>query len=369
MRPVHNNPVIRTVIVLGMTVFALVLGAILLPPKAATPPRGSNRRRRPTRSGWRRPFFTHPIVNHRFPRSCWTRYATRSSGRKHPLATLIRRFLIKLSARPTQFLNIAAVFSVIFLLAVASQAQTYTVIDELLGQLPSVLAGGPTAVQGRDGAFYATSLLGGTSGLGTILKFTSSGTVTTLYSFDGTVGQYPSGGLTLGSDGNFYGTANRGSTAGNGSIFKVTSTGAVTLLHAFTNTGDGTNPAVPPVLGTDGNFYGSASGVDVSVTLANSTIYKITPSGNFSVIHTLDPVTEGSNVGYLILGINGNFYGAAVTGGVNGWGTIFKVTPTGALTVLHAFNNSDGRQRRRWPRQPMELCTALLSWGGRSATA
>ena len=226
----------------------------------------------------------------------------------------------------------------------ASPAQTYTVVDNLSGQLPSILAVGLTAAQGRDGDFYASSLEGGTHGLGAIFKFTASGTLTTLYSFDGTVGQFPYGGLTLGTDGNFYGTTNRGGSSGNGSVYKVTPAGVVTLLHTFTNTGDGTNPDIAPIQGNDGNFYGTASGVDVSTTLANSTIYKITPTGTFTMLHTLSPATEGSNVGYLILGADGNFYGQTGTGGANGWGTIFKVTPSGAFTLLHTFSNlADGR--------------------------
>ena len=133
--------------------------------------------------------------------------------------------------------------------AIPARAQTYSVVVEFFGQLPALPAVGPAAAQGRDGSYYGTSVEGGTSGLGTIFKITASGTLTTLYSFDGSVGQYPYGGLTLGTDGNFYGTTNRGGSAGFGSIYKVTPAGVVTSLHAFTNTGDGTNPSAAPVLG------------------------------------------------------------------------------------------------------------------------
>jgi uncharacterized repeat protein (TIGR03803 family) len=227
----------------------------------------------------------------------------------------------------------------------AAYAQTYTVLVDFFGQLPSLLAVGPAAVQGRDGNYYGTSVTGGTSDLGTVFKITPSGVLTTLYSFDGTIGEVPYGGLALGTDGNFYGATNRGGPSGFGSVYKITPAGVINTLHAFTNTGDGTNPSSAPVLGNDGNFYGTTSGVDVTVTEADSTIYKITPTGVFTVVRTINPATEGSNAGSIILGADGNFYGGTASGGADGWGTLFRVTPTGVFTLMHTFSNlADGRQ-------------------------
>lgn len=249
------------------------------------------------------------------------------------------------SSRTLAALGSAMLLLTFGLSAIPAQAQTYSVVIDFFGLPPALPAVGPAAAQGRDGSYYGTSVEGGTNGLGTIFKITASGTVTTLYSFDGSVGEYPFGGLTLGTDGNFYGTTNRGGSAGFGSIYKVTPAGVVTSLHTFTNTGDGTNPSAAPVLGNDGNFYGTTSGVDVSVTEANSTIYKVTPEGVFTVLHTLNPATDGSSAGPLTLGIDGNFYGGTAGGGANSWGTLFKVTASGAFTLLHTFTNlADGRQ-------------------------
>lgn len=44
----------------------------------------------------------------------------------------------------------------------------------------------------------------------------------------------------------------------------------------------------------------------------------------------------------LMQGRDGNFYGTAMNGGANGWGTVFKITPTGSLTTLHSFDHTDG---------------------------
>ncbi len=241
--------------------------------------------------------------------------------------------------------RLATALLALAVMTLSAHAQTYTVVVDFFGQLPELPAVGQAAVQGRDGNLYGTSVEGGTSGLGTVFKITPSGTLTTLYSFDGTVGEYPYGGLTLGTDGNFYGTANRGGSAGFGSVYKINPDGVITSIHTFTNDGDGTNPEVAPVLGSDGNFYGTSSGIDVSTTEANSTIYKVTPTGVFTTLHTLNPSTDGSGAAYLILGADGDFYGTASYGGVDSWGTLFKVTPTGAFTMLHAFTNgTDGTQ-------------------------
>jgi uncharacterized repeat protein (TIGR03803 family) len=69
-------------------------------------------------------------------------------------------------------------------------------------------------VQGRDGSFYGTTRYGGTNNLGTVFKITSTGALTSLYSFGGTNnGAYPVAGLVQGSDGNFYSTTEAGGSA------------------------------------------------------------------------------------------------------------------------------------------------------------
>jgi uncharacterized repeat protein (TIGR03803 family) len=78
---------------------------------------------------------------------------------------------------------------------------------------------------------------------------------------------------------------------------------------------------------------------------AGGTIFKITPSGAFSVLYNFTNASGGFPRGSLIQDANGNFYGATQFGGSKGYGTIFKVTSSGTFTVLYNFNGtSDGQK-------------------------
>src|SRR5260370_16629117 len=103
------------------------------------------------------------------------------------------------------------------------------------------------------GTSMAQSRSAGINNLGTVFNITPSGVLTTLYSFDGRDGSEPYGGGVQGKDGRFYGTTcgfNPPWTA-----FSITST------RQFTNLTSG----MPPcsfgnlLLGNDGNFYGAAN--------------------------------------------------------------------------------------------------------------
>ncbi|MGC1373603.1 MAG: choice-of-anchor tandem repeat GloVer-containing protein [Candidatus Sulfotelmatobacter sp.] len=154
--------------------------------------------------------------------------------------------------------------------------------------------------QGRDGNLYSTAPGGGAKSGGAVFKVTPAGTLSVLYSFTGggSDGFAPMGGLTLGTDGNFYGTTFEGGESNLGTVFKITSTGRLTTLYTFTGIGDGSTPQAPPIQGTDGNFYGTTTG---------GTVYELTPSGNLTTLYTFD--TGGSPTTPLVEGTDGNFYG------------------------------------------------------------
>ncbi len=197
-------------------------------------------------------------------------------------------------------------------------------------------------VQGSDGNFYGTTLYGGNNncylGCGTVFKMTSSGVLTSLYSFcsqpDCADGAQPFAGLVQGSDGNFYGTTSEGGTHGNGTVFNVTPSGALTTLYRFDGT-DGRDPYAGLIQATDDNFYGTTSAGGPN---NGGTVFKITADGMMmTILHSFcfkNGCPDGTSpLGALVQGTDGNFYGTTSTDGQSLYGTVFKLSliPTCAL--------------------------------------
>jgi uncharacterized repeat protein (TIGR03803 family) len=185
-------------------------------------------------------------------------------------------------------------------------------------------------VQGNDGNFYGTTVRGGTNDAGTVFKITSEGTLTTIWQFRGLSnnadGYYPEAGLIQGSDGNFYGSTTFGGTNKyHGALFKIASAGTLTPLWQFgslSNQADG-NTSNPLLQGSDGNLYGTGSGV--------GSVFRITPAGALTQMWAFSSVSNFLDgevpIGGLIQGSDGCLYGTTRDGGNHGnRGTIFKLT-------------------------------------------
>jgi uncharacterized repeat protein (TIGR03803 family) len=206
-------------------------------------------------------------------------------------------------------------------------------------------APGTNLVQASDGNFYGVTNGGDVStDYGTVFKITPSGSEAVLHDFSTTGGDgvNPNGTLAQDGTGNFYGTTFKGGAWGLGTVFKITPSGNETVLHSFGGANDGQKPNAGLILGNDGNFYGTTSAGGVN---AQGTVFKITPSGTQTVLYSFgttssDAASPGTA---LVSGTDGSFYGTTIAGGTNGWGTVFKVTTTGAETVLYSFGaGNDG---------------------------
>jgi uncharacterized repeat protein (TIGR03803 family) len=215
-----------------------------------------------------------------------------------------------------------------------------------------------------DGNFYGVTTTGGSStsctlglGCGTVFKLTPNGAMTVLHSFSATDGAYPVAALVEGTDGSLYGTTYaggsyssciNGSYVGCGTVFKITRAGALTTLHNF-NGSDGSLPSAPLIQAIDGNYYGTTSYGGAydncpSNTGTCGTVFKITPSGSLTTLHSFNGGDGGNPIAGLYQASNGNFYGATYdfgepvgvdcAGGYPLCGTVFKITPTGELTTL-----------------------------------
>jgi uncharacterized repeat protein (TIGR03803 family) len=179
-----------------------------------------------------------------------------------------------------------------------------------------------------------------------LLPCFSSRALTTLYSFtNGFDGSQPYAGLAFGNDGDFYGTCFDGGSNGFGSIYRISPSGALTTLHSF-DYGDGENPTAGLTLGFDGNFYGTTFGGGTN--LLYGTVFQISTNGAFNALYSFTNGSDGANpYGGLVQAGNGNFYGTTLEGGPGNYGTIFQIASTGALNPLYSFTNGvDGSQPR-----------------------
>jgi len=205
-------------------------------------------------------------------------------------------------------------------------------------------------VQHPNGNFYGTTPYGGANNRGTVFQITSSGALTVLYSFCSiggsacTDGSTPQASLIVGGDNNLYGTTYLGGAHGDGTVFKITTSGALTTLYSFSGP-DGANPVGALVQAGGGNFYGTtfAGGAN-----NDGTAFEITCGGSLTTLHTFsgpDGVNPEGNL--LLSNANGNLYGATLAGGNStSAGTLFEITTGGAFISVYDFcsrtNCTDG---------------------------
>jgi uncharacterized repeat protein (TIGR03803 family) len=188
-------------------------------------------------------------------------------------------------------------------------------------------------------------------------------TVKVLYNFDGTIGSNPANiSLTQGQDGQLYGTTVFGGTFGLGAIFKITPAGHVTALHSF-NRADGSYPGIGLTLGVDGNFYGAAQ---QGGTADYGVLFKMTPTGSLTILHNFS--NNGSDgifpVSPPTLASDGNFYGTTEFGGANGAGMVYKFTPAGVFTIIYNYDFTDGAGADFSPKQGGDGSLYLVAAGG-----
>jgi uncharacterized repeat protein (TIGR03803 family) len=200
-------------------------------------------------------------------------------------------------------------------------------------------------VQASDGNFYGTASQGGDGGesqaRGTIFRILASGEFKLLFTFatDGngnfTNGSQPFAGLVEGIDGALYGTTATGGANDAGVIFKISKAGRFQVLHHFCSQpgcADGSTPFALLALGNDGKLYGTASAGGGS---GAGTIFRITDAGTFTVLHTLNGSSDGSQpMGGLMQATDGNFYGATNTETDNLAANLVRVTPGGDFAVV-----------------------------------
>jgi uncharacterized repeat protein (TIGR03803 family) len=186
---------------------------------------------------------------------------------------------------------------------------------------------------------------GGANGCGTVFKITTSGTLTTLYTFctlgsPCTDGELPNSALVQATNGDFYGITGYGgaSSVSAGTVFKITPSGVLTTLYAFCTQGypctDGYSPWAALVQATDGDLYGTTTGGGAN-GLYDGTVFKITPSGTLTTLYSFCSESGCTDGAYpeagLVQATNGDLYGTTAEGGSDescseGCGTVFSLS-------------------------------------------
>jgi uncharacterized repeat protein (TIGR03803 family) len=191
-------------------------------------------------------------------------------------------------------------------------------------------------VLATDGNFYGTTLDGGSYDDGTVYKITPSGTLTTLLSFcslaNCTDGSGPVS-LMQADGGDLYGTTVLGGTSNDGTIFKITTTGSFTSLYSFAGS-DGEYPTGELILANDGYFYGTTYS---GGTASSGTIFKMTSGSALSTVYNFCSQAscsdgDGPNAA-LLQASDGNLYGTTAYGGSNNLGTVFSLSPAIPIAV------------------------------------
>jgi uncharacterized repeat protein (TIGR03803 family) len=96
------------------------------------------------------------------------------------------------------------------------------------------------------------------------------------------------------------------------------------------------------ILGTNGDLYGATlqGGANSAACQYGpcGTIFKITPGGALTTLYSFcsqTSCTDGNYPNGLVQATNGDLYGTTAYGGAYNSGTVFRLTSGGAFTTLH----------------------------------
>lgn len=193
------------------------------------------------------------------------------------------------------------------------------------------------------GLLIGTTARSGANGYGMVYSYDpGSSTLTTLASFGGTTGSYPTGHIFQDSQGNLYGSNENGVPGGQGTIWRMNAAdNSITTLYTFIQS----NGAYPGGVIPDGN--GNLYGATVSGGPGNSgVIYKTNMSSGSTTLYSINtaPATTGydANPG-LVMDSNGILYGTNSNGPGNNSGTAFSYnTTTQSQSQLVLFSGTKG---------------------------
>jgi len=199
-------------------------------------------------------------------------------------------------------------------------------------------------VEDVSGALYGACIYSG-GGMGSVFKINKNGSgYTILKHFNGPTDiGYIQNGLTL-SGTYLYGSGYYAATGTYGGVFRIHTDGTgYEVLHTFSVSTDGANPFTSPIVGNDGNLYGTTS---FGGTYGYGTIYTMNSNGNnFSVLKHFNTTDGTYSYTGIIQGSDGLLYGISNSSD-NGNPLLFRMNLNGSnYTVLKEFDfATEGQQ-------------------------
>ncbi len=191
--------------------------------------------------------------------------------------------------------------------------------------------------------FYTTGSRGGAHNAGSVFEATPNGTGHAVYSFRGARdGAEPESPL-IGVRGQLYGTTYAGGgiysslcNSGCGTVFAISPSGKEHVLHRFGTQTDGASPAAG-LLYYRGLLYGTtvAGGAH-----GQGAIFSLTLAGKERVLHSFGGTSSGGDGATPLSGLTeyqGALYGTTARGGQRGWGAVYKITPSGNESIVYSF--------------------------------
>jgi hypothetical protein len=210
------------------------------------------------------------------------------------------------------------------------------------------------AIYATDGNYYGSSITASKNAT-YVYQITPSGSLTKLLSLTHPVAAY----LLQSGDGNLYGITGPVKSQP-ATIFKLTLSGRYTLLHTFPRLDSG---GAMLIEGSDGKLYGAGDGE------YGSYLYSITTGGQFNVLYEMN-AADGQCPCTLVQGSDGTIYGTAQAYGATGAGTIFALNaglpkPAPRALQFSPLSGAAGTKIRIWGQN---LLSASVEFYGAPAT-
>lgn len=194
---------------------------------------------------------------------------------------------------------------------------------------------------------FCSAFLGSVFALCALAACAQAGSYKVLHDFAGPPGDgsFPYNNISFGPDGTLYSAANLGGADDAGVIFKIAPDGTYSVLHSFDGGSGGSDPNAGVTIDpATGDLYGTTTfGGSNACRNGCGVLYRLAANGKFTVLRTFNDSTDGDYpAGQLVRDELGDIYGAATGGGPNLGGTVFEYSAKGSFKVLHAFTDSDG---------------------------